>query len=165
MARLLPDPRPSLWLWSDNTGSQILRFAVVGAVNTLTDFALFSVLAFALGVNTILANTISYSTGVLTSYALNSRFTFQMEHRTWSSVLLFVLANLLSLLISTLTLVSFELVAPTVVAKVAAIVTASSFNFICARILLYEGPERRQAAIDQTSAMNDGARSSKSRFP
>src|SRR5215471_11269762 len=99
MQRPLPERKASLWLVSNHPGSQALRFAAVGVINTLTDFSIFALLALALGVNTILANTVSYSAGILSSYALNSRFTFRTQHHTSSGFMLFCLANVLSLFI------------------------------------------------------------------
>jgi putative flippase GtrA len=61
-----------------------VKFAVVGALNTLVDFIAFNVLATLLGVPVVPANVLSYSLGVLNSYAWNRAWTFgdrRSEHR------------------------------------------------------------------------------------
>ena len=54
----------------------VVRFAIVGAINTAVDFCLFMVLAAWAGLPVALSNTLSYSAGVACSFALNRTFTF-----------------------------------------------------------------------------------------
>jgi len=50
---------------------RVLKFGVVGIVNTAVDFALFSGLTVGLGARAIPANVASYSVGIATSFLLN----------------------------------------------------------------------------------------------
>ncbi len=52
------------------------RFATVGALGTLLDVGIFSLFHVGLGVPVLLANTISYSTGIINNYVLHRRWTF-----------------------------------------------------------------------------------------
>lgn len=56
----------------------VLRFSLVGVVNTLVDFFVYLVLAWA-GVPPFVANLISTSCGLLTSYFGNRYFTFKVH--------------------------------------------------------------------------------------
>jgi putative flippase GtrA len=54
-------------------------FALVGVVNTLVDFGLFSFAHLVLGWPIVAANVLSWSIAVTGSYAMNSMFTFAAE--------------------------------------------------------------------------------------
>jgi putative flippase GtrA len=59
---------------------QWLRFAVVGASNTLLSTAAFAAL-FHLGVHYLLASALAFAIGALNSYTLNRRWTFRSHGR------------------------------------------------------------------------------------
>lgn len=59
---------------------QWLRFAVVGASNTLLSTAVFAAL-FHLGVHYLLASALAFAIGALNSYTLNRRWTFRSHER------------------------------------------------------------------------------------
>ncbi|MCL6456406.1 MAG: GtrA family protein, partial [Gorillibacterium sp.] len=52
-----------------------IRFNIVGILNTLVDFTVFTIL-FAFGVSNSVAQCISYTAGTANSYILNSKWTF-----------------------------------------------------------------------------------------
>ncbi|MFJ4107271.1 GtrA family protein [Oerskovia enterophila] len=56
-------------------GTRVLRFALVGMVNTAIDLLLFGLLRH-LGLGVLLANTVSTSAGLAFSFGANRRFTF-----------------------------------------------------------------------------------------
>src|SRR3954470_3643142 len=66
---------------ADQTGSalalgRITRFAIVGCANTAVDFSIFFGLISLVECNAVLANSVSYSLGVVCSYNLNRIWTF-----------------------------------------------------------------------------------------
>jgi putative flippase GtrA len=63
-------------LWSH----KLIRFAVVGVINTVTDFTILNVLVIGLNMPVILGNIISVSFSVTVSYFLNRKIVFQGEH-------------------------------------------------------------------------------------
>lgn len=78
----------------------VLKFALVGVLNTVVDFLVFQLLNLTLGW-TYLAQVIGYSAGVLNSYFWNSRWTFRKEHqRSAREAAAFVVVNLVSLGVS-----------------------------------------------------------------
>ncbi|MBE5784575.1 MAG: GtrA family protein [Clostridiales bacterium] len=79
---------------------QFIKFAVVGASNTVVDFLVFQLLNLTLGW-AYLAQVIGYSAGVLNSYFWNSRWTFKREHdRSAREKAAFLAVNLASLGVS-----------------------------------------------------------------
>jgi len=79
---------------------QMAKFAVVGVLNTLVDFAVFQALNLTLGW-VYAAQALGYTFGVINSYLWNSSWTFR-EQRTRSlrEIALFLLVNLASLGVS-----------------------------------------------------------------
>ena len=78
---------------------QVIAFAAVSIATTVLDFALFNLLVFGDLLSPVVANTISYGSGIVASYVLNKRLTFagggrdKMSHEFG----LFVAINLLGL--------------------------------------------------------------------
>ena len=86
---------------------QLIKFALVGASNTLVDMIVNTVLSYVLNLifsgNWIVyaAKAAGYACGILNSYFLNSRWTFREEHRKDAREKIgFVAVNILVLLIS-----------------------------------------------------------------
>lgn len=82
------------------TAGQALKFAVVGVLNTLVDFAVFQTLNLLLGW-VYPAQVLGYTCGVINSYLWNSGWTFREERtRSLREITLFVLVNVASLGVS-----------------------------------------------------------------
>lgn len=86
---------------------QLIKFAIVGASNTLVDMIVNTGLSYVLNLffsgNWIvyLCKAVGYGCGILNSYILNSRWTFREEHRKDKrEVIGFVAVNIAVLLIS-----------------------------------------------------------------
>ena len=79
---------------------QMAKFAIVGVLNTLVDFAVFQSLNLTLGW-VYAAQVIGYTAGIINSYLWNSNWTFR-EQRTRSlrEIALFLLVNVASLGVS-----------------------------------------------------------------
>jgi putative flippase GtrA len=54
-----------------------IRFGMIGALNTSTDFVILNVLAILFGVPVVLANTISTGLCMVMSFLLNKKWTFR----------------------------------------------------------------------------------------
>jgi putative flippase GtrA len=78
---------------------QVIAFAAVSVATTVLDFALFNLLVFGELLSPVVANTISYGSGIVASYVLNKRLTFAGGGRDKRSheFGLFVVINLLGL--------------------------------------------------------------------
>ncbi|GLZ30458.1 sugar translocase [Lentzea sp. NBRC 105346] len=70
---------------------RVVRFGLVGALNTLVDFALYVVLVGFLPL--LAANFVSTSCGMVTSFVLNRGFTFRSSGPLGRQVVLFLLVT------------------------------------------------------------------------
>lgn len=82
---------------------QAAIFGAVSVATTVLDFAVFNVLV-QIGTSLILANTVSYGAGILASYVLNKRWTFEGRGRDkiHHEIGLFVLINVAGLAVNNL---------------------------------------------------------------
>jgi putative flippase GtrA len=67
---------------------RVARFIAVGVTNTAVDFIILNVLAFAFGLNKIVANSISVSIAMLVSYLLNHHFVFRYKGSDYAKKLM-----------------------------------------------------------------------------
>lgn len=78
----------------------ISRFSAVGAANTLVDFAVFTLCHSLIGVNYLTSQVLGYSFGIINSFILNKRWTFENNNsskKTALELIQFIAVNLLSL--------------------------------------------------------------------
>ncbi|TGQ71121.1 GtrA family protein [Mesorhizobium sp. M00.F.Ca.ET.186.01.1.1] len=118
-----------------STGSKIVRFALVGLVNTAIDLAGFFVL-LKLGVSPLPANITSWFIAVIFSFVANGFWSFERDPtiRLHDAFLRFVsLGALISLGVSSLSIALFAGIAGVWPAKVGGVVVAAVLNFLAAR--------------------------------
>lgn len=81
----------------------ILKFGFVGCLNTFIDFGVFSILNSFFGVNYIISQILSYSSGTLNSYLCNKFWTFndtRTGKKTAKEIAQFLFVNSASLGVS-----------------------------------------------------------------
>jgi putative flippase GtrA len=85
------------------------RFLLVGAVGTCLDFSLLALLKNA-GLGTILANSLSYSAGIMNNFVWNRRWTFQITGRkgVLKQFMQFALVSLVGLVLNDVIVSSLE---------------------------------------------------------
>lgn len=79
------------------------RFSMIGVINTLIDFTVFSILHSLFGVSYVLSQGLGYSIGVANSFILNKKWTFSDRKANKKSIhefFQFVVVNLISLIIT-----------------------------------------------------------------
>ncbi len=80
---------------------RFISFGIVGCINTLVDFLVFTLCYSAIGLEESWSQVVGYGTGVICSFLLNRRFTFRDgTRRLWGQVLLFIAVNLVSMVLS-----------------------------------------------------------------
>jgi putative flippase GtrA len=81
---------------------QVVRFGIVGALNTLVDFGLFNVLFHFVGLPLLVANSLSVAAGIANSFIWNKHWTFSAGGRAgWKrEVVIFVLVSVIGLLLN-----------------------------------------------------------------
>lgn len=93
---------------TNRTWRGIGRFLAVGMLGTLVDFMLFAGLHTLLGVPVLIANTISYSAGIINNFILHRRWTFaNQEHRALGTQFTqFTIVSLSALILNNLLVLS-----------------------------------------------------------
>ncbi|HXK77592.1 MAG TPA: GtrA family protein [Oscillospiraceae bacterium] len=75
---------------------QFIRFCLIGVLNTAVDYAVFSAVSL-FSENIYLAQTCGYAAGVLNSYTLNRKWTFDTQGKFFSPEFVkFIVVNLVS---------------------------------------------------------------------
>ena len=120
---------------------QLIKFGMVGVMNTLVDFIVYQVLVY-FGLHYAVAQCISYSCGLLNSYFFNSRWTFKETKKyTKQEFARFILVNLISLGISVLLLrLCYEVLGITsdLVAKLIVTALVMVINFIGNKLFVFK---------------------------
>ena len=113
----------------------ITRFGCVGCLNTMFDFTIFCILNSLFGVNYIISQIISYSSGTLNSYLFNKFWTFN-DTKTCKKgareIVQFIVVNFASLGISLigLRILMNDNSMNSILAKVISMVLAQVVNFL-----------------------------------
>ena len=97
--------------------AQFIKFSLVGVLNTVVDFVVFTLLTLIFSVDSssngwavTLITLVSYSCGVLNSYLFNTRWTFKNDrkYQTRQEFLLFVAVNVVSYIVHNGVLLLFK---------------------------------------------------------
>jgi putative flippase GtrA len=110
---------------------RLVRFGLVGVVNTAVDLAVFATLFYGLAVPLLVANSLGYLMGLANSYLLNSRWTFNDRAGSGSASrpILYALLNLGGLLIGNLVVWLLALALPVWLAKLGAVAATFAWNY------------------------------------
>lgn len=83
----------------------IIRFIIVGCVNTGVDFLAFTLVHSFWGLNKLFCQTAGYSMGIINSFILNKLWTFEnrdSKFSTFNQAVCFIIVNMVSLGVSLL---------------------------------------------------------------
>lgn len=114
---------------------KMVRFGVIGVVNTLIDLAVFAV-AISVGTPALLANVAGWIVAVAFSYFANSRWSFQRDRTLGDarSALRFILLGaLITLGVSSGAIVALAEPIGVMPAKILGLIVAAILNFIAAK--------------------------------
>ncbi len=123
---------------------EFIKFSIVGAINTMVDFGVFSLL-LTNGCPILLSQIISYGCGMLNSFIMNRSWTFkENKSNEYSEPLKYVVANVVTLiLVSVLILLFINLVnLPVLIAKVICTGIGMVINFLSSKFWVFQGIER-----------------------
>jgi len=129
--------------------SKAAKFAVVGLVNTLIDFGLFSVTHLYFGLPIIVANVFSWTVAVSGSYVMNTLVTFAAESNrelrasTYASFVGFQVGGLVA---NTATVFAASYLMPVLLAKALAIGVSFLVNFSLTHFVVFRPPPRSPEA-------------------
>lgn len=118
---------------------RLIKFNIVGVMNTSIDFVTFYILTTFISVNVVSAQIMAYSLGVINSYFMNRFWTFGVkgEHNK-KQISLFILVNLLALSVSTV-LIYFlvKVINQVMIAKVLVTVIVMIINYLGQKYIIF----------------------------
>lgn len=79
------------------------RFSVTGVLNTIIDFAIFTICESLLGIHYTISQIIGYSCGVVNSFVFNKKWTFDNTNshkKTFHELFQFTIVNIISLIVT-----------------------------------------------------------------
>jgi len=125
---------------------RMVKFALVGVVNTGVDFAIFVLLVYALGVSALPAQVASYAGGVANSFWMNRKWTFRAtgSGSHWQEAIRFAAVNGASFLAATAVLIALHrgLAWSPAVAKIASISLSVAVNYLGSRYWVFRRGRR-----------------------
>lgn len=121
----------------------ISRFSIVGVLNTVIDFVMFTVFHALLGVSSSVSQVVGYSCGVANSFVFNKKWTFAANNsnrKTYMELLKFILVNLLSLTVTvvTINILTKDFRINVYISKVIVTFIAQAINFLCYKLLVFK---------------------------
>lgn len=125
---------------------KIIKFCIVGGINTFITLILFYTLNKILGVNYIFSTAIGYLIGMVNSYILNKKWTFQDDDkRVVFQFAKFALINSISLGINLLIMYIFvdKLYMDSMLSQVCATGFSTLSNFIGSKIVVFRYSEEK----------------------
>lgn len=131
--------------------AEIIKFSMVGALNTGIDMAVFAVLV-TFGVPIIPAQFVSYGCGIANSYMLNKYWTFhQKEKQTIKQPIKFICVNLVTLAVTSFILngLHTDLNQSLIISKVTATVFGIFINFIGSRYWVFQASSSKGANVHE----------------
>ena len=110
---------------------RMVKFGLVGVLNSGIDVGLFLLLFYGLGWPLLVANTIGYLAGLANSYLLNSRWTFRDPARIErpTRAMLYAAFNLVGLVIGNAVVWLLALAFPAYAAKFASLLATFAWNY------------------------------------
>ena len=119
----------------------ILTYSIIGAINTVIDFTLFSMLCLAFKTSAWQANVVSYSTAVIFSFFANRRFTFRSASHSGSGIVdqggRFLVVSLVGLIASSLITFFLSPSVGAILAKAVAIPVTLCLGFTMTRFWVF----------------------------
>jgi putative flippase GtrA len=118
---------------------EFIRFGLVGVVNTAVDFVVFILFYRGVGLDPLLANSVSFLIAVSNSYLMNHHWTFRRPDSSvsFAAYARFVMLNAGGLLISNLVILLLEGVMPLEFAKVIAIGLTFIWNYTASKLFVF----------------------------
>ncbi|MDO5036221.1 MAG: GtrA family protein [Porphyromonas sp.] len=119
-------------------GSQLLKYSSVGVINTILTAGIIYIAQEVSGLSIELSNLLGYAGGLISSFVLNSRWTFGAKH-TWGRFLQFILIFLFCYAIQfgALTLMQNYTEIPNYTQQLLTMVVFSAFNFVLNKLITF----------------------------
>lgn len=125
----------------------LTRFSLVGIINTLIDFFVFSLLQGVFGFSYGFSQFMGYSCGIANSFILNKNWTFNQENakkKTAEELMKFVVVNLVTLAITMIAInyLTKNLQVNVYAAKIIVTILAQISNFLLYKLWIFKSNYR-----------------------
>jgi putative flippase GtrA len=127
----------------------LIKFALVGVVNTSIDFIIYALLTH-FSLNYLVAQCISYSAGVLNSYMMNRKWTFELKGKgSKREFFTFIGVNLITLVMTTVLLTLFYkwMGIPLILSKLLVTVISVGINYIGSKTFVFTKLTERRTSL------------------
>jgi putative flippase GtrA len=108
---------------------RILKFLTTGISAFLVEFSIFYILYYFGGFTIVLANILSFTSGLLISFYLNKSWVFTNNENYRSQLLKYILLALFNLVLSTLLISAINYLASPVVSKLFTVSIIAVWNY------------------------------------
>lgn len=130
----------------------IIKFGIVGCINTGVDFITFTLLLSMFGIDKLACQVGGYSMGIINSFVLNKLWTFndkKEKTNTAAQFVKFVVTNIISLVISLigLNILSNKLYINVYVSKVIVTLFLQVFNYVVYKVFIFKGKDSRGVTV------------------
>jgi len=130
----------------------IIKFGIVGCINTGVDFITFTLLLSMFGIDKLACQVGGYSMGIINSFVLNKLWTFNDKKErtnTAAQFVKFVVTNMISLGISLvgLNILSNKLYINVYVSKIIVTLFLQVFNYVVYKMFIFKGKDGREVTV------------------
>ncbi|MFL0252617.1 GtrA family protein [Clostridium neuense] len=130
----------------------IIKFGIVGCINTGVDFITFSLLLSIFDIDKLLCQVGGYSMGIINSFVLNKLWTFNDKKEKVNPAAQFakfVITNLISLAISLigLNILSNRLHINVYASKIIVTLFLQVFNYVVYNLFIFKGKGSNEVAV------------------
>jgi len=130
----------------------IIKFGIVGCINTGVDFITFTLLLSMFGIDKLVCQVGGYSMGIINSFVLNKLWTFNDKKEKTNTVaqfIKFVVTNMISLGISLvgLNVLSNKLYINVYVSKIIVTLFLQVFNYVVYKMFIFKGKDGREVTV------------------
>tara|TARA_B100000508_G_scaffold31981_1_gene24600 strand:+ start:36939 stop:37346 length:408 start_codon:yes stop_codon:yes gene_type:complete len=118
----------------------IVRFFIVGVMNTSLDFAIFTTLYYGLEWNVAVANILAFCAALINSYTLNRKWSFSalpQDHKTEHQFILFTIVSLCTVALSTSIIVFGSVWLPVIILKLSTILLIPVLNYLSYKHIVF----------------------------
>lgn len=126
---------------------KLIKFCIVGSVNTLITLVTFYILNKILQINYLTSSLLGYVLGMINSYVLNKRWTFQnRDKKIITQFIKFTVVNLISLGINLFVIYILvdKLNIDSMVSQIFATVFSTISNYAGSKILVFSSSKEKQ---------------------
>lgn len=118
----------------------LILYGIIGCLSSSLDFCVYTFLIRMIGMNYLIANSISVVVGISTSFSLNRKYNFKVTDRTFRRFVIFFTVGICGMLLSNLILYVCidKLMVDSIVSKLLSIVLVVFIQFLINKFVTFK---------------------------